>query len=113
MRDEDKPFICYQQNKWLFQITPRNLAGWRSFGLWMLSFLAATACYLALVTALEARGVSETVIGFLAIPYLIATVMWVIFMIRWMKARSQIIDANALAQFKQEQERKAKKRGRS
>jgi predicted Kef-type K+ transport protein len=112
MRDEDKPFICYRQNKWLFQITPRNLAGWRSFGLWMLSFLAATAGYLALVTALEARGVSETVIGLLAIPFLIATAVWVIFMIRWMLARSQIIDMNAVAKFQQEQERQAKKRGR-
>jgi hypothetical protein len=112
MRDEDKPFICYRQNKWMFQITPRNAAGWRSFGLWTLPLLAATAGYVALVAALEEKGASESVIGLLVIPFLILTVIWANFMIRWMLARSQIIDAKAVAQFQQEQERQAKKRGR-
>jgi hypothetical protein len=112
MRDEDKPFICYRQNRWMFQITPRNAAGWRSFGLWMLPFLAATAGYLALVAALETKGVSKSAIDLMVIPFIIATAIWAIFMIRWMLARSQIIDANAVAKFQQEQERQAKKRGR-
>lgn len=114
MRDEDKPFICYQQNKYLFQITPRNAAGWRAFALWMLPFMAATAGFVAIVAVMDEKGASATTINLtMTVPFLIGTLIWSIAMIRWMKARSQIIDANALAQFKQEQERRAKKHGRS
>jgi uncharacterized membrane protein len=113
MRDEDKPFICYQQNKFLFQITPRNAAGWRAMGLWMLPFLAATAALVAITVKLDEKGASAMTINLaIVLPFLIGTAIWCIAMIRWMKARSQIVDLNAVAKFQQEQERQAKKRGR-
>jgi uncharacterized membrane protein len=113
MRDEDKPFICYRQSKYLFQITPRNAAGWRALGLWMLPFLAATGLFVAMTMQMEQRGISESTVFFaMVLPFMIATAVWSIAMIRWMKDRSQIIDANAVAKVQQEQERQAKKRGR-
>jgi hypothetical protein len=113
MRDEDKPFICYQQSKYLFQITPRNAAGWRAFGLWMLPFLAATGLFVAITMQMDQRGVSDSTVFFtMVLPFIAATGVWCIAMIKWMKARSQIIDVNAVAKLQAEQERQAKKRGR-
>jgi uncharacterized membrane protein len=113
MRDEERPFICYQQSKYLFQITPRNAAGWRAMGLWMLPYFAATAVLVAITAKMDASGASATAINLAAVlPFLLGTAIWCIAMIRWMKARSQIIDAKAVAKFQQEQERQAKKRGR-
>jgi uncharacterized membrane protein len=112
MRDEDKPFICYKQG-WNIKISPRNAAGWRAFGLWLLPFFAATAVFVAVVAAMDEKGVSATTINLaLVLPFILGTIIWAIAMIRWMMARSEIVDVNGLLEMKREQDRAKKRSGR-
>jgi hypothetical protein len=113
MRDEDKPFVCYRQNKWIFQITPRSAKGWRGFGMWLVPYLAATGMVVAIVAVMDKKGASATAINLIVtVPFLIGTVMWSVFMIRWMLARSEIIDTNEVMKIKREQDRIRKRLGR-
>jgi hypothetical protein len=92
VRDEDKPFICYYQSWWNMKIMPRNAAGWRAFGLWMLPFFGVTAVFCAVVVEMEKKGASDMIINLtMTLPFVIGTIIWSIAMTRWMKARSQII----------------------
>jgi hypothetical protein len=111
MREEDKPFICYQQSKWMFQITPRNAAGWRAFGLWMVAAMAPALAFTPFAITLEDTP-QEHLVLWATIPLLLIMGVIIFAMIRWMKARSQIIDVNAVAKLHAEQARQAKKRGR-
>ena len=112
MRDEDKPFICYKQG-WNMKITPRNAEGWRLLALWMVPFFAATGLFVWIGFQAEKHGWSESSIALLAfLGFLPATLIWTIVMIRWMKARSEIIDVNGLIEIKREQDIARKKRGR-
>jgi hypothetical protein len=92
MRDEDKPYICYHQSWWNMRIVPRNAAGWRGLGLWMLPFFGATAVFSAIVVEMEKKGASDAIIIFaMTVPFVIGTIIWSVAMTRWMKARSQVI----------------------
>jgi hypothetical protein len=92
MRDEDKPYICYHQSWWNMRIVPRNAAGWRGLGLWMLPFFGATAVFSAIVVEMEKKGASDAIIILaMTVPFVIGTFIWSVAMTRWMKARSQII----------------------
>jgi hypothetical protein len=112
MRDEDKPFICYKQG-WSMTITPRNAEGWRLFAIWMVPLFAATGLFVWISFQAQKHGWSETNILLLAtLGFLPATLIWAIAMIRWMMARSEIIDVNGLIEIKREQDIARKKRGR-
>jgi len=45
------------------------------------------------------------------LPFLFVTAVWVFAMVRYMKARSEIVDVDSLLQSKREQEAKKKRRG--
>lgn len=112
MRDEDKPFICYKQG-WNIKITPRSAEGWRLFAMWMVPFFAATGLFVAISMQAEKHGWSDNSILLIALlGFLPTTLIWVIAMIRWMLARSEIIDVNGLVEIKREQDLARKKRGR-
>jgi hypothetical protein len=106
MRDEDKPFICYRGGGGI-KITPRNTAGWRAFGLWMAAFALAMIVWIAIVTRLHSGATIAGLTG----GYLVLVLIWAIAMIRWMMARSEMVDMNVLLQLKRELDEQ-KRRGR-
>ena len=108
MRDEDKPFTCYKQG-WNIKITPRNGAGWKALGIWMLGLLLPTFAFIPLAVHFDDTPQEHIVLWALA-PMLLLTALISIAMIRWMMARSEIIDVNGLIEIKREQDRKAKRR---
>jgi hypothetical protein len=95
MRDEDKPFICYKQG-WSMKIVPRNAAGWRAFGLWMASLIPMIAVFAAAM----ATDPGETLEIVFVVAFLALTGAWVFAMIRWMLARSEIVDLAELMELK-------------
>lgn len=107
MRDEDKPFICYQKGKWSFQIAPRNAAGWRAIAFWMLALVPIVGLFVWAIS-LE---LSRTLTGLFISLYIVAMLLWSIAMIRWTKARSEIVDMQELLKIKREQDIARKKRG--
>jgi hypothetical protein len=88
VRDEDKPFVCYRRGRWQMRIKPRNGAGWRAFGWWMLAFAIATGLHVWAVTAWEDRN---GVPAIATTAYLAFVAGWTISMIRWMLARSVVV----------------------
>lgn len=103
MRDEDKPFICYQQGMHI-KITPRNAAGWRAFGLWMLAVLSPVMLIVPLAIRFDDTP-NEWVVIWLTVPFLLLMGGLIIAMIRWMKARSEIVDVDGLIEIKRQQDR--------
>lgn len=112
MRDEDKPFVCYKQG-WNIRITPRNAEGWRLLVIWMVPFFAGTGVFVSISVAAEKQGWSENSILLIALlGFLPATLIWAVIMIRWMWARSEIIDVNGLIEIKRQQDLARRKQGR-
>lgn len=105
MREADKPFVCYRQG-WAMKIVPRNAAGWRAFGLWMASLLPLIGLFVAGM-ALEPGP--RTQIGIVAV-FLAASGLWAFAMIRWMLARSEIVQIDELLQLKRERDERNKRR---
>ena len=112
MRDEDKPFICYKQG-WNMKIIPRNREGWRLFALLMLPFFAMTGLFVWFSFQAERYGWSDNSIALFAVlGFLPMTLLWTVALIRWMLARSEIIDVNGLLEIKRAQDLARKKKGR-
>jgi uncharacterized membrane protein len=112
MREEDKPFICYRQGKWGMKIVPRGGAGWRLMAYWTGLFLAILGLFILASTVMEANGKSDNQIALLIVPpFLVATLIWTVAMIRWMYVRSEIIDMEELIAIKRARDAAAK-RGR-
>lgn len=104
MRDEDKPFICYRQGRWRMKIVPRNAAGWRAFTLWMIGFFIIAGLFIFLMSRdLTTGGVIAALI-----VYLTGTAIWAVTMIRWMKARSEIVDLDDLLALKRDRDRQSR-----
>ena len=111
MRDEDKPFIYYKSGSGV-KISPRNAAGWRTFAVWMIAFFGATGVFVWTTAVAENAGWSDgKILLFLTLPFLLVTALWAFAMIRYMKARSEIVDMDSLIQLKREQDAKKKRRG--
>jgi hypothetical protein len=111
MREEDKPFIFYKSGSGI-KISPRNAAGWRAFAVWMVAFFGATGAFVWATAVAKNAGWSDSeILLFLNLPFLAATALWVFAMIRYMKARSEIVDVDSLLRSKREQEAKKKRRG--
>lgn len=87
MRDEDMPFICVKRG-WQMNIKPRNAEGWRQFALWM----AALVPIVLLFVWVMSLHSSPALIAVYVISYVAAMLAWAFNMIRWMLARSQIVD---------------------
>lgn len=97
MRDEDKPFVCYKQG-WSIKIVPRGAAGWRAFGLWMAVLTILLAAFLFAMARLDDTRAQIAAI----VSFVIATLIWAVAMIRWMKARSEVIDLAELLDLKRQ-----------
>lgn len=102
MRDEDKPFVVYQSGPWNFKIVPRGRRGWRLFGVGMVLQLAMTGLFVWFAVRNP-----EGPVHFAGLAvYLLALLASIIGSIRWMKARAEVVDVQALLQQKRDNERK-------
>lgn len=108
MRDEDKPFIFYRTGKWSFKIAPRNAEGVRATIFWVLALIPVTGLFMWMMNGAQTDALTTLYI----ILYIAAIVLWSLAMMRWMKARSEIVDFEELLQIKREQDRAKKRSGR-
>ncbi|MFA9201243.1 MAG: hypothetical protein ACEQR8_08680 [Cypionkella sp.] len=108
MRDEDKPFVCYKQG-WNIRIVPRNAAGWRASGLWVLGYLPLLGLFIGFLAS--EPGPTWEIAALAA--FLAATFAWVIAMIRWMYRRSEVVDVEELLRLKRGADRAGTGRRRS
>ncbi|MCW1401260.1 hypothetical protein OKA06_02525 [Novosphingobium sp. MW5] len=87
MRDEDKPFICYRRG-WSMNIKPRNVEGWRQFGLWLAALVPIVVLFIWVMSLRSSPALTAVYV----LSYVAAMLAWAFNMIRWMLARSQVID---------------------
>ena len=108
MRDEEKPFICYKSGRWSFKIEPRNAEGWRATALWLLGLIPIVGSSMWITASRPGGMLLWLCVGLFAV----AMLLWAVAMIRWMKARSEIIDIDDLLQIKRERDATNKRKGR-
>jgi hypothetical protein len=97
----DEKIFTYIRSARGFRISPSNAAGWRALGLWMAGFFAMLGLYFFSISLAR----SGTVIGALTSLFLFVTAIWAAAMIRWMMARSEIVDMAELLKLKLERDR--------
>ena len=102
MEDKDKPFICYQSG-WSLKIVPRGAAGWWSVAAWMLALAPICGLFIWAMSRDPSRGQQIALVA----AYLAALALWSVAMIRWMRARSEVIDVAELLALKRERDRAA------
>jgi hypothetical protein len=100
MRDQDKPFICYRNGKWAIRIQPRNAAGWKAMALWLLALVPGVVLFAMVMANEPSRSATTATV----ILYLLFMALWAALGIRWMLARSEIIDVEALLAIKRKQD---------
>ena len=64
MREQEKPFILFRRNRFIYNITPRNASGWMQMGVWMALFVplvAGFAAYDSTRAADSAFGLADAV----------------------------------------------------
>lgn len=101
MIEEDKPFVCYR-GKWSFNIVPRGGEGWRLLGLWLVPLFLLTGVHIALVAN---DPDNEAFVGWVSLAFVLFVVAWAVAMIRWMLARSEVINVDDLMAMKRQQDR--------
>ena len=104
MRDDNKPYICVR-NGWMVQITPRNAQGWRGLGAWLLALMVVTGVFLAVVSTEPSDAV---VLAFTGV-FVLVVIGWCVLMIRWMMARSEIVDIKDIEALKRERKKPGKR----
>ena len=108
MRAEEQPFVCYKLG-WSIKIVPRGAAGWRALGIWLAALAALIGLFVAtLATEPGKAGEIAAVVIFLAL-----TTVWAVAMIRWMLARSEVIDLADLVELKRKRDRESSGRRKS
>lgn len=107
MREQEKPFILFRRNRFIYNITPRNASGWMQMGVWMALFAAMTVGFAAFDSARPA----DSAFGAPDAVFLVSLLVWTVGGIWWMKARAEVIDVNEVIRQKREAERKTR-RGR-
>ncbi|WP_309623776.1 hypothetical protein [Novosphingobium sp.] len=100
MADEAKLFTCVKSGLNI-RINPRSAAGWRALGLWMAGFFAMLGLFLTGMATAERPQLQA---GFTAL-FLLATAIWAVTMIRWMMARSEMINVKELLALKRQLDR--------
>ncbi len=87
MRDADKPFICHRRG-WSFNIRPRSLYGWWLIALWAAPLIGGAALHGWLVQRWPDPAVALSI----SLTLALLGIGWLIAMVRWMLARSVILD---------------------
>ncbi|PLK23477.1 hypothetical protein C0V72_09350 [Porphyrobacter sp. TH134] len=105
MREQDKPFVMVRRGPWNFTIMPRGKAGWAQFAAWMVVFAVPTVAFAIVAESLEGRPEFWAALA----AYLAAVLVWSFASIRWMKARAEVIDVEALLRQKRAHDRKQRR----
>lgn len=105
MREEDKPFILYKSG-FGFRIVPRNAAGYRATFVWMLLLAPIVGAFIYVVAQVEDGTTHAIATGI----YIAAMLAWSILGIRFMKARSEVVDMRELLEIKRERDRNRNRR---
>ena len=103
MSDDEKMFV-YTKRGWSVNIMPRNARGWLALLAWMVPLVPVVALYGWAMEAGDSAIQVTATLGFIAVLGL-----WTFLMIRWMKARSEIVDIDELLK---ERDRREKRDGR-
>lgn len=87
MAQDEKLFVCHK-NGWIVNFQPRNAAGWRALAFWLLSLVPPAGLFM-----LGSSGKPNNVqaVAFLLL-YLVSLVVWAWLFMKWMFARSEIVD---------------------
>lgn len=107
MRDEDKPFVLYRRGPGNFTIMPRGRKGWMLTVLWVALLMPVVAAFGAYAEGHEGEPAFFIALGL----FLAAMLVWTLAMVRWMKARAEVVDVGQMLALKREAERKTKRRG--
>lgn len=104
MPDTEKPFILIRRNRFIFNITPRNASGWWQMGIWTVLLAPVVFLFHRYTDGLaEGPQLTRAVAVFL-----LATTVWAVGGIWWMKARAEVVDVEQLLR----QQREAARKGR-
>jgi hypothetical protein len=106
MRDQEKPFILFRRNRFIFNIAPRNASGWMQFSVWMALFVPMVVGFAAYD---EARP-ADSSFGPADAVFLLAVLAWAAGGIIWMRARAEVIDVDQVIKQKRGAERKGRGR---
>lgn len=109
MAESDKPFVCYRQGRWAMKIMPRGGEGWRLTAMWLAFYALLSGLYVWVVAR---NPDDETFVGQMTAGFIVVTAIWAIAMIRWMLARSEVINLDELLALKRAREREEQKRQR-
>lgn len=102
MREEDKPFVLYRKGPYNFTIVPRGVKGWAQFGVWIALLVPPSIAFAVYAEANEGRPEFWVALA----VYLVATLIWSLAAISWMRARAEVVDVAVMLKLKREQERK-------
>jgi hypothetical protein len=108
MREQEKPFILFRRNRFIYNITPRNASGWMQMGVWMALFVPLVAGF----AAYDSTRAADSAFGLADAVFLLVVLVWATGGIMWMKARAEVIDVDQVIRQKREAERDASNRGR-
>jgi hypothetical protein len=97
MRDEDKPFIWLKSSGG-FRISPRNAEGWKWMMVWTLALVPICGLF-GWILSFEPR---PALVALCVGLFVLTMIGWSVAMIRWMMARSEVIDINELLKLKRE-----------
>ena len=100
MRDEDQPFILYKSG-FGFRIVPRNAAGYRATFVWLALLAPIVGAFAYVMSHVEDGTTHAVATG----AYIAAMLAWSILGIRFMKARSEVVDMRELLELKRERDR--------
>jgi ABC-type Na+ efflux pump permease subunit len=103
MSDEAPRFVTVRHGLQM-KITPANRAGWIAFVFWMLAQVPFLLVFVWIMTEIDSPIYQGAAIA----GYIVAIVIWFVAMLRWMKARSEVIDVEELLAIKRERDRRGR-----
>lgn len=106
MSRSEKPFIAYRSGRWALSILPRTAAGWRALLVWMMTLAPVTGAFVWFASA-EPKGPT---LWLGVVAYLAVLAGWSVCMVRWVLARSEIVDLEDLQAVRRERDKARRRR---
>jgi hypothetical protein len=100
MQDKEKLFVCYRTGRWGMRIVPHGAGGLLATLGWMIALAPIVVLFIWALNNASSNGLIALTIGL----YILALLGWVFAMVRWMKARSEIVDMEELLDLKRERD---------
>lgn len=99
-----KDFVCYKSG-WAMKFVPQTANGWKYTGIWTLILMLPAVPFAVFASAVDDTPQEHWAIWAM-IPLFIIIGLLIWQMSKWMLARSDVIDANDIAQWKRDKARK-------